>query len=66
MVSKAESKTVIQPRGSSLFHSLKHFAGRLVWEDGGPGGMLRRWWLSWSLKQILSRNFTHIGTKEHS
>ena len=66
MVSKAESKTVIQPRASSLFHSLKHFARRLVWEDDGPGGMLRRWWLSWSLKQILIRNFTHIGTKEHS
>ena len=49
-VSKAESKTVIQPRASSLLHSLKHFAGRLVWEDSGPGGMLRRWWLSWSLK----------------
>ena len=49
-VSKAESKTVIQPRASSLLYSLKHFAGRLFWEDGGPGGMLRRWWLSWSLK----------------
>ena len=66
MVLKAESKTVIQPRASSLLHSLQHFAGTLVWEDGGPDGMLRRWWLSWSLKQILSRNFTHAGTKEHS
>ena len=66
MVLKAESKTVIPPRASSLLHSLKHFAGTLVWEDDGRGGMLRRWWLSWSLKQILSRNFMHTGTRENS